>query len=170
MEGGTWAQQEGAGVVSGAQGSCIAGGRETEPSGESLGLVTQPPGPSGSESSTICPGRTGSQALHVAWALRARMGGGQGSPWRKRLCGQRSISGSGRGVTVAEAGAREVEEAATPKMLQAPGHCHLTQAGLFSRTPPRFTAQPPPRLPGHEHPAPQPPSPAGPCSTNPADT
>ena len=73
-------------MVSGAQGSCIAGGQETEPSGESLGLVTQPPGPSGSESSTICPGRTGSQAPRVAWALRARMGGGQGSPWRKRLC------------------------------------------------------------------------------------
>lgn len=40
-------------MVSGVQGSCIAGGQETEPSGESLGLVTQPSGPSGSESSTV---------------------------------------------------------------------------------------------------------------------
>lgn len=58
------------------------------------------------------------------------------------------------GMMVAEVGAGEVEEAATPKMLQASGHCHLTQGDLFSR--------PPPRLPGHEHPAPQPPSPAPP--------
>ena len=78
-------------MVSGAQGSCIAGGQETEPSGESLGLVTQPPGPSGSESSTICPGRTGSQAPRVAWALRARMGGGQGTKAETLLCQQRSI-------------------------------------------------------------------------------
>lgn len=33
MEGGTWAQQEGAGVVSGVQGCCIAGGQETDPAG-----------------------------------------------------------------------------------------------------------------------------------------
>ena len=43
--------------------------------------------PSGSESSTDCPGRRGTQAPRVVWALRARAGGGQGSPLEDEALG-----------------------------------------------------------------------------------
>lgn len=153
--GGHWGGQRGTRVLRGW-------GQETEPSGGALGLGTQPPGPSGSESSTNCLGRRGTQA--PVWCGRSEPGwvGVRGAPWRKRPWERRSILGTGVGMMVAEAGAGEVEEAATPKMLQAPDHCHLTLGDLFSC--------PPPRLPGHEHPALQPPSPAGPRFPNPEDT
>lgn len=103
-------------------------------------------------------------------AAQSQDGWGSGKPLEEEALGAEKHFRIWDGV-VAEVGAGEVEEAATPKMLQAPGHCHLTQAGLFSRaTPPPSLHSPPPRLPGHEHPAPQPPSPAGPHSTNPVDT
>lgn len=148
MEGGTWAQQEGTGVVSGARGSCVAGGRRQNPVGEHSGWGPSLPAPL-----DLRAAPTAREEEEPVWCRRSEPEwvGVRGAPWRKSPSEQRSILGTGVGMMVAEAGAGEVEEAATPKMLQAPGHCHLTLGDLFSC--------PPPRLPGHEHPALQPPSP-----------
>lgn len=103
-------------------------------------------------------------------AAQSQDGWGSGKPLEEEALGAEKHFRIWDGV-VAEVGAGEVEEAATPKMLQAPGHCHLTQAGLFSRAPPHLhcTALHPGCQATSTLP-PQPPSPAGPHSTNPADT
>lgn len=70
-------------------------------------------------------------------AAQSQDGWGSGKPLEEEALGAEKHFRIWDGV-VAEVGAGEVEEAATPKMLQAPGHCHLTQAGLFSRAPPHL--------------------------------
>lgn len=56
--------------------------------GEHSGWGLSLPAPLGLRAAPTSPGRRGTQAPREVWALRARMGGGQGSPLEEEALGE----------------------------------------------------------------------------------